>query len=95
VVHQVSEPPHIPPADIIVPRQLQHRISCTAVSRLIRALDTRKTRARLDRWSATARSSASASRAPTARSICSGGIREQLGASKPAKPGDFPRYFPS
>jgi hypothetical protein len=49
VVHQVSEPPHIPPADIIVPRQLQHRISCTAVSRLIRALDTRKTRARLDR----------------------------------------------
>jgi hypothetical protein len=48
-----------------------------------------------DAWSATARSSASASRAPTAWSICSGGIREQLGASKPAKPGNFPRYFPS
>jgi hypothetical protein len=52
-------------------------LSCTAVSRLISALDDRKTRAWLDRLVRDGKSNASVSRAATARSICSGGFREQ------------------
>jgi hypothetical protein len=52
-------------------------LSCTAVSRLIGApMMARPARGSIA-WCATANSNASASRAPTVRSIFSGGFREQ------------------
>ncbi len=58
-------------------------LSCTAVSRLIRALDDRKTRARLGRLVRDGKIERKREQGTTARSICSVGFREQRSAGRP------------